>query len=341
MTISICVVALNEEGYIRSLLADILNQDFPHEQTEIVLIDSGSSDNTKAIMEDFANDHRDEYIGVKVLDNPKGIQSAGWNVAIKSFSCDALIRIDAHTSIPSDFVSKNVNNLVSGEFVSGGKRPCLIEEKTPWKETLLDAENSLFGSGIAVSRHSNEKRYVKSMFHAAYKREVFESVGLFNEALLRTEDNEMHYRIRKHGYKLLYDPSIVSYQYARNSLRKMIKQKYLNGYWIGLTSLICPKCLSLYHFAPFVFVSCLAASVVSAFFNVWIPLAALLGLYLLFAVSNSILARLKKQFNPTSFFLPILFFILHFSYGVGTFVGLLLSPWFAIKTKHKYESKSN
>ncbi|EGL38408.1 hypothetical protein HMPREF9126_0168 [Parvimonas sp. oral taxon 110 str. F0139] len=90
---------------------------------------------------------------------------------------------------------------------------------------LLEAESSMFGSGIAPFRNASGKKYVKSMFHAMYKREVLEKVGFFNEKLLRTEDNEFHYRIRKAGYKLCYDDNIISYQHTRNSLSKMIKQK--------------------------------------------------------------------------------------------------------------------
>jgi len=71
-----------------------------------------------------------------------------------------------------------------------------------------------------------------------YKREVLEKVGFFNEKLLRTEDNEFHYRIRKAGYKLCYDDDIISYQHTRNSLSKMIKQKKANGMWIGLTTVV-------------------------------------------------------------------------------------------------------
>ena len=106
---------------------------------------------------------------------------------------------------------------------------------------LLQVENSLFGSSINSSRRSEEKAYVKTMFHAAYRREVLDKVGLFNEQLLRTEDNEFHYRIREAGYKLCYDPSFGSYQYARSDFKRMVKQKYGNGYWIGLTLKVCPR----------------------------------------------------------------------------------------------------
>ena len=118
----------------------------------------------------------------------------------------------------------------------------------------------MFGSSIASYRNNPGKTYVKSLFHAAYRREVFEKVGFFNEELVRTEDNEIHYRMRKAGYKLCFDPDIISYQYTRSSLKAMLKQKYANGYWIGKTSKVCPKCLSIYHFVPFAFVSAIIAS---------------------------------------------------------------------------------
>lgn len=166
---------------------------------------------------------------------------------MREYKGDAIIKVDAHAVIPEDFVSKNVRVLETGEYICGGQRPNIIDKPTPFKETLLLAESSMFGSSIASYRNNPGKTYVKSLFHAAYRREVFEKVGFFNEELVRTEDNEIHYRMRKAGYKLCFDPDIISYQYTRSSLKAMLKQKYANGYWIGKTSKVCPKCLSIYH----------------------------------------------------------------------------------------------
>lgn len=157
MTVSLCVVAYNEEKYLPGLLNDFLEQTYPHNLTEIVLVDGNSKDKTKMIMESFANDYQSEYSNIVVLDNPKKIQSAGWNIAILNSTSDVIVRIDAHTSIPADFTEKNMILQESGEFVSGGVRPCLIENPNAWRKTLLEVENSLFGSSIAGSRHSSEK----------------------------------------------------------------------------------------------------------------------------------------------------------------------------------------
>lgn len=326
MTVTVAIVAYNEEKYISNLLDDLLNQDYDKSKMEILLIDGCSTDETKRIMLEFANKNRSNYFNVDVLDNQERIQAAGWNIAIEKFSTEMLIRVDAHVTLPSNFVSLNVETMKGGENICGGVRPCVIENKTQWGEILLRVENSLFGSSINKSRHSTQKSYVKTLFHGAYRKEVFEKVGGFNKKLARTEDNELHYRMREAGYKFCYNPSIKSYQYARSSLKKMVKQKYGNGYWIGLTMGVCPKCFSLYHFVPLGFFLAILASSVLACFGLWQFIAALGSLYLLFCVANTIISSIGEKFNPFCFLMPILFFVLHFSYGLGTFLGLLLMP---------------
>ena len=224
MIISVGVVAYNEQNTLPKLFECIKAQTYPHNKMEIVLVDSMSKDDTKKLMEQFKKENRDFY-NIQILDNPQKKLAGGWNVILKNYLGDAVVRIDAHAEIPENFVKKNVEVLESGEYVSGGVRPNIIDESTPWKETLLLAEQSMFGSSIAPYRRSEKKTYVKSIFHGAYKREVFEKVGFFNEQLGRTEDNEINYRIREAGYKICYSPDIVSYQHTRNSLKAMLKQK--------------------------------------------------------------------------------------------------------------------
>ena len=326
MTVSLCVVAYNEENFLPNLIEDFKLQTYPHELIEVILINSLSTDKTKQIMLDFAQSDNDFY-SVKVYDNPKKIQASGWNIAIKNSTGDLIIRIDAHTHIPCDFTKLNVENIKTGEAVSGGIRPCLIENNNSWGRTLLQVENSLFGSSINKCRRSTEKTYVKTMFHAAYKREVFEKVGGFNENLLRTEDNEMHYRIRKAGYNLSFDPNIVSYQYARSSLKKMIKQKYGNGKWIALTLGVCPGCISLFHLVPFCFFISIIGSALLATVGLW-QLAALIGiLYFTFAVANTVISIATEGFSVYKLIMPLIFFVLHMAYGIGSLVGICQMPF--------------
>lgn len=332
MTVSLCVVAYNEEGFLPNFLLDLEKQTYPHELTEIVLIDGMSSDATKRIMEEFAQNNESFY-SVRIFDNPKRIQAAGWNLAIANASGDVIVRLDAHARIPADFIAKNMAHQENGEYVTGGVRPCLIDNPTPWKETLLEVENSIFGSNVSKARRNTKPSYVKSMFHAAYRREVFEKVGNFNTGLLRTEDNEMHYRIRKAGYKLYCDPDILSYQYARSDLKKMLQQKYGNGYWIGLTLGICPGCISLFHLVPFAFVMGILFTAVLAFLGVWQLAALMWTAYGLFTLAGTVCAVMNKKANRFVFLVPLLLLTIHISYGVGTLFGIASIPFRKIAHK--------
>ncbi len=321
MTVSLCVVAYNEELFLPNLLTDLESQTYPHNLTEIVLIDGKSSDKTKSIMLEFAQ-RATSFYSIQVLDNPKRIQAAGWNVAITNAQSDVIIRIDAHTHIPPEFTARNMVLQEKGEYVTGGIRPCLIDEPTPWKKTLLEVENSLFGSSIGANRKGKVSGYVKTMFHAAYRKEVFEKVGLFNEQLLRTEDNEMHYRIREAGYKLYCDSDIVSYQYARSSLKRMIKQKYGNGFWVGATLKVCPGCISLYHLVPCAFILGVLFTTILAFFSYWHLAATMWVAYSIFVFTGTVCAVVNGKSNRWTILMPILFLLLHISYGLGTLRGV-------------------
>lgn len=324
MLISIGVVALNEEKYLPQLLEDFKKQTYDHSKIEILLVDGGSTDKTREIMEDFKKDN-DFYV-VHVLDNPKKIQSAGWNVVFKHFIGEAIVRIDAHSSITPNFIENNVKCLENGEHICGGIRPNLIDNTSNWKKTLLCAESSMFGSSIATYRREAKQEYVKSLFHACYKREVIETVGGFNEKLGRTEDNEFHYRVRQAGYKICMNPNILSYQYARPTLKGMLKQKYGNGYWIGLTLGVCPGCLSIYHFVPFAFICGIIFTTLLSLCG--IPQLAFLmwGGYGLLTIVMTIFAFMSKDSNPLLIALPFLFLALHLSYGIGTVKGLIDMP---------------
>lgn len=331
MKVSVAVVAYNEAETLPRLLEDLRRQDYPHEQLEILLIDSGSTDQTRKLMEAFAQSQGD-FARVAVLDNPNKTLPYGCNVALAAYTGDAIVRIDAHGSVPPEFISKDVALLESGEHVCGGARPNIIDGTTPWKETLLAAEQSMFGSSIASYRSGKEKKYVSSIFHGMYRREVYDRVGLYDVRLTRTEDNDMSYRIQKAGYRIRYDPEIVSYEHTRSSLKGMLRQKYLNGYWIGRTMYINSKCFSLFHFVPLGFVLGIVLTAVLALLGLPLLGICMWGMYLALVVLMTVLECVRGKFVPCKLLLPGIFLLLHLSYGVGTLWGLIRGL-FAKKTR--------
>lgn len=334
MLVSLCMIAYNEADVLKGLFRDISLQDYPHDQIEVVFVNSMSTDNTRQLMEKF-KDTDFGFYDVKIVDSVKKNQASAWNAALMTAHGDVIIRVDAHARIPRNFVARNVYNINEGEYVVGGGRPNITSDISSWKLTLLAAEDSLFGSSVASYRRPpTQKEYLDSLFHAAYRREVIEKVGGFNENLGRTEDNEFHYRIRQAGYKLCCCPDIISYQHSRNNLKDMIRQKYSNGRWIGLTVSECPGCLSYFHFAPFAFVMMLIFCGILALFGYPLLLYVLLCVYGMFDLVNAVGCLTMKNIQPQFVLLPFIFPILHISYGIGTIVGLIQIPSWKKKLKN-------
>lgn len=324
--VSLVIIALNEEKSLPKLLQDIQYQTYEHDKIEIILVDSMSKDNTRIIMDSFAENN--DFNNVLCKSNPMIIQASGWNVALNCLNGEIVIRLDAHASIPVDFVEKNIACIEEGHDICGGKVKNYMSEKSKWSSVVNMAEDSMFGGSIAAFRHKDESGYVDTLAFAAYKREVFEKVGVFNEKLVRTEDNEIHYRMRKAGYEFYYTPEIISYRETRPTFKKLLRQKFLNGYWIGLTIKICPKCFSIYHFVPLAFV--FGIMITTGFiFSGWWKLAVLMWvMYGLFDVAMSVASYVTDPNRSVyCLLLPVLFLLLHVGYGVGTLKGIIMIPW--------------
>ena len=334
MLVSLCIIAFNEEKNINGLLNSVVAQTYPHDKTEIIFVDGMSSDKTKKLMEEFRDSYTSDYVAIKIVNNVKRVQPCGLNLAIKNSEGDVIIRIDAHAILNKDFVLNNVKCIETGEDVCGG----YLKKVARGSELMLMAETSMFGGSVADYRCGTVKKYVKTVANACYRREVFEKVGLFNEKLMRSEDNEMHYRIRKAGYNICYSSDIRSEYITRPTLKGMLKQKFGNGKYVGLTTKISPKVFSVYHYVPCVFVLCaILATVLFALsfclknFYLALPFICGAGLYLICDILLSLKTCLKG--GKIKYFLPlvVIYPLLHFSYGTGTITGLIKMPFFKCK----------
>lgn len=324
MLVSLIIVAYNAEKHLSSILENIIEQNYDHKNIEIILVDSCSTDSTITMMKEFKKDELRNFKRIVVLENPKKTLPCGWNVALKKSNGDIIIRIDAHAIIQSNFISLNVETIKKGENICGGTVTSIIgNNENKFQKTLLIAENSIFGGGTAKFRRNTKESYVNTVAYAAYKRCVFIKVGGYNELLARTEDNEMHYRMKLSGEKFYFNPTIKTKRVSRNTLLQLLKQKYLNGFWIGKTMYVSPKCFSLYHFVPLIFFLSIIVAIVAYFLDFSLLIVAIAVSYFLTSLIFTIMHMLNK-FLLTNFMLPIIFFLFHFCYGLGTFIGLVI-----------------
>lgn len=321
--ISALIVCRNEEGYIKLSLQSILEQDFPDNQYEILIIDGESDDRTMDVARQVIEEYRISHGScpkVQYLQNKQRILATGWNLGIRHSKGEYVFRIDAHSQIPSDYIRKCVDTIINHDAVCvGGK----IESKSLLeKEDLITKIlSSPFGVGNSSFRVSDKAGYADTAVYGLYKKEIFDEVGYFDESLVRNQDIELHARIRNSGGKFYFNPEIKSVYYTRNTVKKMLKQAFENGAWNPIVLRKTKGTLSLRHMIPFAFVSFIGITTFLGFFKktFWYFETAILVLHL---ILGFIFAR-KKTNNPKELVqMPLLFLLLHLSYGTGFFVGL-------------------
>lgn len=323
----------NEAEFIRRSLGAVLNQKYPTNRMEIIIVDGMSEDGTRAVIEDLVQQWRERCgsksdghppVDVIVLENPSRFVPAGLNTAIRKAKGEIIVRVDGHTVIEADYVSECVEKLNKTDAENvGGPMRALGEGYVA--ESIAVATSTQFGIGNSKFHYSNREQYVDTVYMGAYRKETLLRVGLFDETYVRHQDYELNYRLRKQGGKILLSPRIHSRYFVRSGLKKLWKQYYQYGVSKGRLLRQHPDSLRLRHAVPFLFLFFVVLGIILAI--LFPPLRPLLVLGVASYVGFLVLGTLLNVLNRPNFkFLPILPFVflcLHLSYGCGIWIGLL------------------
>ena len=256
--ISIVVPIRNEKATIERLTRSLLDQDYPHDRYEILMADGGSNDGTRGILARVDAEAR-----VRVLDNPGRTAPAALNVAISEAKGEIVTRVDGHSYVAPDYLSRIVAVMrETGESVVGG--PVRMLADTPFRKALVEALYSRIGVGAVPYRTLKARAYVESLQTGSFARKVLDQVGPFDESLAVVEDLDMNTRIRKAGFKLLLDPSIAFWYLPRPSLRALWRQIYVVGLVKARILRKHPDIFKWKYVLPSVFVVLLALAIALA-----------------------------------------------------------------------------
>lgn len=319
--VAIVIPTLNEERFISRCLNSIIKQTYEFEKMDVMIIDGGSKDNTKDIVAEYQKSHQN----IRFIENKKKIQSVAFNIGLKKSTAPYIIRLDAHAEYDSKYISLCIENLKQDEKRGnvGGRCNILPFNQSIWAQTNAILNHSRFGIGGAAFRVSKEAHNTDSVPFGAFPRKIIEKIGGMREDLPRGEDNEYNSRIRKAGYKIFFDPNIISSYFARPTLGASCKQMYANGNSIGYLYYIDREAIGIRHLVPLLFVvSGLFCIIISV---LWSPFCYVfcggLALYLIADAMASIMGA--KDNVKCTLPLFILFFCVHVSYGIGTIAGLI------------------
>lgn len=242
--ISVVIPMRNEEAWIARCLGTVLAQDYPWECVEILVADGMSTDGSRRLLAEMAeNDPR-----IRVIDNPGLIVPTGLNLAIAAARGDIIARIDAHTILEPDYLRVGVELLARSAAANVGG-PMVCRGGGPVGAAIARAMHSRFGIG-AVFHFATTETECDTVYMGMWPREVFEEVGLFDAELVRNQDDELSYRIRKAGGRILVTPSMRSLYQNRESWRALARQFYQYGEWKVRVLQKHPRQMSLRHFVP-------------------------------------------------------------------------------------------
>lgn len=319
--ISIIIPCKNEEKYIGECLNSVVKNDYPKEDIEIFIIDGMSNDNTRIIAEKYSEYYKEFHLMI----NKKETVPYALNMAIKKSKGEYIIRLDAHTKIPENYFSELVKWSKKLNAVNIGVL-CKTETKNKNFKTnsIIKVLSNKFGVGNSYFRiGTNKIKEVDTVPFGCYRREVFNKVGLFDTRLTRNQDIELNKRIKKNKYKIYLLPHLCSTYYARETFWGIAKNNFLTGHFNILTVYFTKKIssLSLRHFIPLIFISSILIPLI---FMIWLPYLGLISLNIIF-IYLLVLLIISVRINDSTTSIRHListFLILHFSYGIGSILGL-------------------
>jgi len=318
-TISIILPIRNEENAIRGCLEAIINQDFSLDQIEVLIADGMSIDTTRRIVKQY----QDLYPQISLVDNPSKIVSTGMNRAIRISRGDFIFRVDGHTILSPKYIKTchetlmrtNADNVGGGMSASGN---------TIFGTAISIATSVPFGIGNSKFHYSNLEEEVDTVYMGAWPIDVFRRIGLFDEELVRDQDDEFNYRIRENGGKIILNPKIKSVYYTRSSPLSLWKQYFQYGFYKVRVLQKHPRQMSVRQFVPPVFVLSLLLAILLTVILPWgwVLLAMITGSYLTANLAASLVTAAQKGWKHL-WLLPVTFAILHLSYGLGFLCGLV------------------
>lgn len=309
--VSLIVPCRNEAQYIEACLRSIATNDYPHGSMEILVIDGLSTDNTRHIIQRLAQ----EFTYLKLIENPKKIIPVAMNIGIRAARGEVIMKMDAHSTYPLDYISKCVRALQKYNADNvGGVVHTLPGANTVVARTIAKCLVHPMGVGNSPFRRkpaSKEPREVDTVAFGCYKKAVFQRIGLYNENLVRSSDMELNLRLKRAGGKIILVPDIVVDYYADPTLLRFLRHNFSDGVWATYPVRYTKRLLRPRHLAPVL--------LLLSFFLFPPLVLGYLGLLLVVSFPVAI-----SSGDPRYFFLmPLTFVIRHLAYGLGSLIGII------------------
>ena len=319
-SVSVVIPCRNEEAYVAACLDSILASDYPGNLLEILVVDGQSDDGTREILSRYAT----RQPSIILLENPKRTTPAALNVAIRAASGSVIVRMDAHVLYPRDYIRRLVEALEeTGADNVGGVLETVPVDDTATARAIALGLSHPFGVGNSHFRTgSRVRREVDTVPFGCYRRETFDRIGLFDEELIRNQDDEFNFRLIGRGGRVLLVPEVRCRYFPRRSFHQVGRMYYQYGYFKPLVARKVGRVMTVRQLVPSLLVATLLSS---AGLGPWVSgagavFASIAGIYAALVLACSVAAARTDLRCGVA--LVAVFPILHFSYGIGFMRGI-------------------
>ena len=313
--VSVVMPCRNEEAFIEECMGSVLAQDYPRDRLEILVADGMSVDRTREILGRL----RAEEPRIRVIDNPARIQAAGMNAALEAARGEVIVRMDAHCEYQGDYLRRCVEAMqrTGADNVGGAQR---ARARTFFQKALCAALDSPLGVGGARYRTAENEGFVDTVFLGAFRRRVFETIGLYDPGAVTNEDAELNQRLLAAGGKIYLSRDVVAFYYPRTGFASLARQYFRYGTGRARTLLKHRALTSVRPAIPFLMVLAGAALLATAPLH---PLTFLAFGSYAFAAAEEALRVGRRAGLAAVPLVWAIFPVLHVCHGVGFAAGLM------------------
>ena len=323
-SVSILIPVYQERDFIRPCLDSVLNFLLPEDASiEVFVIDGMSTDGTRELIADhYAGDPR-----IQVIDNPARYQSAGLNKAIDLATGEYIMRLDAHSHYPRNYLAMCLETALRSDADNTGGIVTTLRRGTLYQAALVQALiTHRFGVGNSGFRTDAPEGPADTVPYGFFKRSVFAKFGKFDERLIRAQDYEMNRRIIHKGGSVWRNPKIDISYYPQPDFKSFIRKQFvLEAPYNAYMWYVAPYSFAARHAITAVFaLGVIGGLVLSMFFPVIRTIfVSVMVLYFVLAIFSAVQQAVRYREPRHLLFLPASFFLYHFLHGLGVISGLL------------------
>ena len=296
-SVTVMMPVRNEQHHLTQAVESVLAQNYPG-QLEMILAIAPSSDETQSVAKELSARHS----GIKLIENPKGLTTSGLNLSLDQAAGEVIVRVDAHSALGENYISRAVEILrETSSVLVGGIMSA--QGKSPLQNAVAFGYRSRFGLGGGRYHIGGEAGEAESAYLGVFDAKALKEVGGYDEKIIRGEDWDLAQRLKARGGKVWFSPELVVNYWPRSNIKALAWQFYSTGVWRGDLTRRAPTKASVRYFVPPV------------------ALLSLMALVLLSALGTV---------SKTAMIIPVALYLLLLSFAAGTARGLQIADRLAV-----------